>query len=332
MKEFFGKEASNNSSHTVDVYEISDIENTAGASNQPLDENLKSSSSEGIPEKETATNRPSRWTWHFSGLLKQTGDRSLKNGKWGLVQSIARFQRDQVLERLPQQNLDETNDRNENVEEGLNNFLVNLLRTMIYGDGQNVKSRRRKIQVSAGKSVTSADFDRMLDKGDQADNDLERRMETLDEDSDPDMHLSLINSIPIMEKAQGHSSDEDSEMDTSLPSFTDKSEHKSVTNNSSASVCFEGKLFRCVSSISLDLIEKGTWLLVCFPTKYRNRQRNKFFIGQVINIAENDIGATEVVPPPNTCQNIFMDFQNFRIFPPFILTRLLERFSQFIMR
>ncbi|KAK9729604.1 hypothetical protein QE152_g15840 [Popillia japonica] len=153
---------------------------------------------------------------------------------------------------------------------------------MRYGDGQNVKSRRRKIQVPAGKSVTSADFDSTLDKGNQADNDLERRMETLDEDSDPDMNLPLINSIPIMEKAQDHFSDsdpdmnlplinsipimekaqdhfsdEDSEMDTSLPNFTDKSENKSVTNNSSASVCFEGKLFRCVPPISLDLIEKG---------------------------------------------------------------------------
>ncbi|KAK9693248.1 hypothetical protein QE152_g34303 [Popillia japonica] len=81
-------------------------------------------------------------------------------------------------ERLPQLNLDETNDRNENIEERLNNSLANLLRTMRYGDGQNVKSRRRKIQVPGGKTVTSADFDSTLDKGDQADNDLERRMET----------------------------------------------------------------------------------------------------------------------------------------------------------
>ncbi|CAH1999501.1 unnamed protein product [Acanthoscelides obtectus] len=176
-----------------------------------------------------------RFPFLLNDLSKAIEPNAGKNIQSGFRKcGIFPLNRDQVLGRLPQQNLDETNDENQNIEEGLNNSLVNLLRTMRYGDGQNVKSRRRKIQVPAGKSVTSADFESTLDKDDQEDTDLERSMETLDEDSDPEMNLPLINFMPIMAKAQDHSSSEDSdmekdqdhssdadsEMDASLPSFT----------------------------------------------------------------------------------------------------------------
>lgn len=96
--------------------------------------------------------------------------------------------RDEVLERLPQQILDAVNnDGNENIEEAFDNSFLNLLRAIRYGDSQNTKRQRPKIQVSAGKSIKSADFESTSVKEDQEDNDFGRH-------------------VPTMEKAQEYSS------------------------------------------------------------------------------------------------------------------------------
>lgn len=185
---------------------------------------------------------------------------------------IIPLDRSQVLNVLPKEK------NHEHSQGDVENAVVNLLKSLRYCDAAQPRQKRKKISVQPGQSVmghsTNEDDSEISDEDVENNDNIEAEsIENLEDsnDSEEDMNIPLAK----------------------ICSRTSLVETKKQNGNVEAtSVSYLGNTFKNVVPVSKDSIQKGDWLIVAFPVSFGKIRKNKYFIGNVLDIGESDLEGT----------------------------------------
>lgn len=217
-------------------------------------------------------------------LMMKIEDNKVANVKAGFRKSgIYPLNRNEVLSRLPQMPVGtEATEAAKHVSRAV----VEVLKELRYSTPTKQRKRKR-IVVTAGKSVIGADF--------QAEQE-----EEIDRESDVepnDVHELEDDCLEIMESEQGHLNEnvhtEIIESEVELESDDEEIPLARLKKQKTSSASYKGRHFDNVYPIEYDSIEKEMWLLVAFEVSHnKNKNYTKYYIGRVINKTEGEIEGT----------------------------------------
>lgn len=173
----------------------------------------------------------------------------------------------------------------------LNNVFVSYLKTMRFGDTSLAqKTRRKKIKVPAGKSVTGADFASSEDEAEEM---------SLHDSSVADMEEELMEAEEqIIEQEEMEQAENYEDM---LPLSEIRNKlllSDQVIESDENGVYKDGKYFKNVYLISKEEIQQSTWLLVGFDISTFSQKKNKYYIGKVIRSVDGEFEGSFLRPRP----------------------------------
>lgn len=184
--------------------------------------------------------------------------------------------REEVLKQLPSY----VNNAVQETEEHVNKAVVDLLKKFRYPEQPTQRTKRKKVDVPAGKSIGGADFY----NENESENESESENEPEDNSSDDE---SFQRNVTVGEKnGQEESGESDEDMHLTLAEL--KNHEKQIPEKIECFASYNGRTFDNVFPISPESIKKSIWLVVAFLAEHGKIRKYKYYIGKVLNLDQHD--------------------------------------------